>query len=251
MISRIKPLLVLFLIATIGALPTTQALLAQSPSQPVALASEDGTKLLLGERVLLNGSRDGFISIRRVIYSPDRGRFVVVSCGYECNDNIGHVLKADGSGKSKITSRWDHILQEVVEWSGDSRTLYYYRISSSAADPPKNAPRNGWVEIDVASGRKRGAVSRRLKTEATYSVISSLARGGIEVKASLRRSAGTITRLPADAKGIRITGAGRSISHKIWVPVTFRDLSGWVDQNYLVEERRGDDRSPRLFATNN
>jgi hypothetical protein len=94
-----------------------------------------------------------------LIYSPDGEYFVALGCGYECNDNVGFVFKSDGSGKRKITDRWDFILQDKIEWSADGKKLLYYRINSTGADPPENSPPTGWVEVDLITGRKTSARS--------------------------------------------------------------------------------------------
>ncbi|MGH9802680.1 MAG: hypothetical protein ACRD82_20125, partial [Blastocatellia bacterium] len=88
--------------------------------------SDDSTKLRLGNRTLLENTKDGFMSVSKVRYSPDGKRFVVVACGFECNDNIGFLFNADGNGKRKFTARWDNILQDKVEWSADGKKLFYY-----------------------------------------------------------------------------------------------------------------------------
>ncbi|HVF88251.1 MAG TPA: hypothetical protein VM866_11705, partial [Pyrinomonadaceae bacterium] len=184
----------------------TLAASAQTDSQR-ADASDDKLKLTLGNRVLLQNDRDGFMSIYQVRYSPTGQHFVVIGCGFECTDNVGFLFSADGRGKRKFTARWDSVLQDKVEWSADGRKIFYYRINSTGADPPKSAPPQDWVEVDVRSGRKGTAISRRLRPGVDYSVFD--AADGLVVRAAPGLSAKELGRLEGDAKGVRVTGPTR------------------------------------------
>ncbi len=131
--------------------------------------SEDRTKLYLNGRLLLENEKDGFMSIKDVKHSPNKKRFLVIACGYECSDNIGFVFTADGVGKRKFTARWDFIQNDQAEWAGDSRSIVYYRINSTGADPPRNAPRTGWVRYSVITGRKRYVHTMRRRVSSSNS----------------------------------------------------------------------------------
>jgi hypothetical protein len=160
----------------------------------------------------------------------------VIACGYECNDNIGFVFRADGGGKLKITGRWDYILKSSVEWSEDGRKLYYFRISSTGAEAPPSAPAEGWVEVDVRTGRKSPARTRRLKLNASYSVIN--VRGGdvLNIRSAPGSKSPIGGAIPPDGWGITVTGPGVKAGRERWVPIRFGKTTGWVNQNYLCEE---------------
>lgn len=206
---------------------------AQNDSQRAGF-SEDRLKLTLGNRVLLQNDRDGFMSVHQVRYSPTGRHFIVICCGFECTDNIGFLFNADGSVKRKFTARWDFILQDKAEWSVDGGKLFYYRINSTGAGPQKGAPPQGWIEVDVRSGRKASAVSRRLREGVNYSVFN--AGDGLVVRASPGTAAKELGRLEQDAKGVRVTGPARQRGRGIWVPIQHDSLKGWVNQSYLFEE---------------
>lgn len=200
-----------------------------------AFPNETRTRLLLGERVLLDSGADGFLSIHRVLYSPGGDRFAVIACGYECNDNIGFLFNADGSGKRKFTGRWDSILQDKLEWSADSRRLYYYRINSSGAEVPKIAPAKGWVEVNAATGRKQSAASRMLKPSARYAVFNVPPNDLLNVRERPDRNSKVVGQLAHDAQNIRVGGNGARAGKEVWVKITHESVSGWVNQNYLYE----------------
>ncbi len=211
---------------------------SQPASAQVAKAtiSETGAQLTLGGKLLLDSQKDGFMSLKEVRYSPKGDQFLVIACGYECNDNIGFVFKADGSGKRKITARWDYILQSVVEWSEDRRKIYYYRINSTGADPPGNAPAEGWVEVDLKTGRKATATTRRLKTDASYAVFNVAGNDVLNVRAKPNERAEIAGAIPPKAKGIKVTGAGVKVGLARWVPISYHEVTGWVNQRFLYEE---------------
>ncbi|MFN0108216.1 MAG: hypothetical protein ACKVZH_05115 [Blastocatellia bacterium] len=200
--------------------------------QPQATISEGGTTLKLGNRVLLTSEKDGFMSVHKVRHSPDRKFFVVIGCGYECNDNIGFLFNADGSGKRKFTARWDNILQDKVEWSADGKRLFYYRVNSTGADPPANALVSGWVEIDLTNWRKAMASSRALKPDASYAVFNVRRDDFLNIRESANAKGKSVGKLAHDAKDIRFAGEKGKGG---WVKITRNGVSGWVNQNFLYE----------------
>lgn len=203
--------------------------------QPKAVISNDRLKLKLGNRILLDNSRDGFLSIRQVLYSPDRKHFVVIACGFECNDNNGFLFNADGSDKRKFTARWDFILQNKVEWSADGNLLFYYRVNSSGAEAPKTAPVAGWVQVAVATGRKAPAIQRRLKSDANYAVFGIKAGDFLNVRQLPGAKAAVIGKLAHNVTGIRFIGESRKVGKDIWAKINHQELTGWVNQNFLYE----------------
>jgi heat shock protein HslJ len=206
---------------------------AQSPPHR-AVVSDDNLRVVLGKKVLLHSDRDGFMSVHRIVYSPSGKHFVVIACGYECTDNVGFLFRADGTRRRDFTARWDVILQDKLEWSTDGSQIYYFRINSTGADPPKTAPPEGWVVFDVATGRKGPATTRRLDQRASYSVFNT--GDGLAVRAQPGVSAKEVGRLPSDAKGVTITGPGKLSGRALWVPIKHNALSGWVNQNFLFKE---------------
>ncbi len=212
--------------------------LCSAASAQKAKISEDGSKLELGERVLLTNEKDGFMSVHQIRSSPDGKYFVVIGCGYECNDNAGFLFNADGTGKRKFTARWDFILQDKVEWSADGKKLYYYRINSSGADPPTNAPAEGWVEINLKTGQKASASSRALKPKSSYGVFNVLHNDWLNVRETPSPKARIAAQLPPAAKGIEFTGQQRKFGRTVWVKIVYAGVTGWVNQNYLYEESK-------------
>lgn len=207
---------------------------------PVAAQTigEDGTKLLRGNRVLLDSGKDGFMSVHQVRPSPDGKRFAVIACGYECSDNVGFLFNADGSGKRQFTARWDFLFEDKLEWAADGKKLFYYRINSTAAEPPKTAPAEGWVEIDAATGRKAAAISRKLKTNVSYAVFNVRMDDSLNVREAPGLKANVTGRLPHDAAGIKFIGDIQRAGKETWVKIKFGDLTGWVNQNYLYEKTK-------------
>jgi len=198
--------------------------------------SEDRTKLLLGGRVILDAQAEGFRSIHEIKHSPTGEHLLVIACGVECTANAGFLLKADGGGKRRITAPWEVIFQSKAEWSEDGRVLFYYRINSTGTPSPRKAPRKGWVQVDVQTGRKAPGVGRSLKLSATYGIVSLSGRRTLNVHADPQAKARITGTLPSYAKGIKVTGAGVKVGGEVWVPVRFQDISGWVNQDHLFEE---------------
>ena len=126
------------------------------------------------------------------------------------------------------------IFDDKLEWSVDGSKIYYFRINSTGADPPKTAPPEGWVVVDVATGRKGPATTRRLDPRASYSVFNT--SDGLAVRALPGVNAKEVGRLPSDAKGLSVTGPAKLSGRALWVPIEHNSLSGWVNQNFLYQE---------------
>ncbi|HKR11527.1 MAG TPA: SH3 domain-containing protein [Pyrinomonadaceae bacterium] len=214
----------------------THAALVNAHGQPPrAVASDDELKVMLGNKVILDHDRDGFMRVHRIVYAPSSKHFVVIGCGYECTDNIGFLFRADGTRKREFTARWDVIFDDKLEWSTDGTKLYYFRINSTGADPPRNAPPETWVVLNVATGKKGPATTRRLDQSASYSVFNT--SDGLVVRAQPGVKAKEVGRLASDAKNITVTGAGKLSGRAIWVPIRHNELSGWVNQNFLFKDK--------------
>ncbi len=210
---------------------------AQEPVRPAPLRNAEDTRLRLAGKLLLDARRDGFMPLKEIVYAPARTHFLVLACGYECNDNLGFLFRADGSGKRKFTARGDFILQSSIEWSADGRKVYYYRINSSGAAVPRGAPPEGWIEVDVKTGLKAPARSRRLKTTASYAVFNVRDDDVLNVRAGADTKAQIVGSLPHSAKDVRVTGAAVRAGGNVWAPIQVNGLTGWVNQNYLCESR--------------
>ncbi len=238
--SRYAEWLVISMVCACSPRPSTPAKppAPPAPQRPAinAVISADYTKLTLGEQVLLQAEKDGFLSIHKVRYSPAQDYFLVIACGYECNDNVGFLFAADGSGKRKFTERWDFILQTAAEWSADGKYIYYYRINSSGATPPAGAPPPGWVQLDIKSGEKTPATTRILQPAASYRVFNVASDDVLNVRAQAGAAAALVGTLPPETTGVRVTGPGVATGGSMWVPIQHGDLTGWVNQNFLCEE---------------
>lgn len=210
--------------------------LACAQAIPHPTLDAERTQLWLQDKLLLDARQDGFFSLKELRYAPDARHFVVLACGYECNDNLGFLFKADGSGKRQFTARWDYILQSAVEWSADGRKLYYFRINSSGAQAPRGTAANGWVEVDVQTGRKRRATTRRLPATASYTVINLRGNEVLPVRAAPGSKAKVVGSLPPRAQGLKVVGASVLAEGVRWVRVQAQGVSGWVNQNYLCAE---------------
>lgn len=213
-----------------------------APAQTAkASINESRNQLTFDGRLLLDAEKDGFMSLKEIRYSPTGEHFLVIVCGFECNDNDGFVFNSDGSGKRKITSRWDYILQSAAEWAADGHKLYYFRINSTGANPPPSAPAEGWVEVDLRTGRKSLATTRALKPNASYDVFNVRGDDVLNVRSKPNRRAEIAGAIPHDGKKIKVTGAGVGIGRERWVPISYRNITGWVNQNYLCEEPESPD----------
>lgn len=197
--------------------------------------NEDQSQMLINGKVILDHQKDGFLGLSKIRFAPDGKRFFVLACGFECTDNIGYIFNANGTGKRRFTNAWDWIFQEGVEWSSDSKWIVYFRINSTAAEPPKSALKEGWVQVNVITGTKSFAKNRALKSNGNYGVF----RVRFDDTLNLRIAPGTNTEvignIPSNAKGLQFAGESKRIAKEIWVKIKFGAMTGWVNQSYLYE----------------
>ncbi len=191
------------------------------------------TRISIDGQMLLDSIQDKVQGIQGYQFSPNKKHILVLACGYECNDNLGYLFNADGSGKRPLSSRWDFILQSAVEWSNDSRYIFYYRINSSGSRPPKSAPRPGWTEIDIATMKKSPARHRVLSRDTEYAVFNVSAGDALILRSKPGRKSPAIMPIPADATGIRVFGRAVRVEDGNWIQVRYENHSGWVNQAYL------------------
>jgi hypothetical protein len=175
------------------------------------------------------------MGLKSLLYAPNGKRFLVLACGFECSDNIGFLFNADGTKKRRINVPWDWILDDKVEWSADSQFLYYYRINSSAAEPPRGAPPEGWVQVNVRTGAKTLATARRLKAGVNYGVFRLREQDVLNLRRAPSTQAEVVGKIPYDGNGVQFAGEMKAVGKTIWAKVKFRESTGWVNQSYLYE----------------
>ncbi len=198
--------------------------------------NEDQSRLLMNGKVYLDSNKDGFMGLKKILYAPNQKQFLVLACGFECSDNIGFLFNADGTGKRKFNRAWDWILDEKVEWSANSQFVFYYRINSTAADPPVNAPKEGWMQVAAKTGAKAAATSRRLKAKASYAVFRIYQNDPLNIRSAPGLRTKVVGQIPFDGKGLQYLSESTQVGKEVWAKIKYGKLVGWVNQSYLYEE---------------
>ena len=110
------------------------------------------------DTVILDVAKEesGCFSIGIILWAPGNEHFLVTVSCFE-GDNQLYLFKADGSGKKKITGKWDVVNYSEVEWDKDGKSFVYHRINSCCVAPSEigeSGPPVGMVRYDVATGAK-------------------------------------------------------------------------------------------------
>jgi hypothetical protein len=116
------------------------------------------TKVYIKDTLLLDveSEEPGCSSIGEILYSPANDYFLVIISCFE-GDNQLYLFRLDGSGKKKITEKWDVVNYSEVEWAKDGKSFVYHRINSCCVAPSEvgeSGPAVGMVRYDVATGVK-------------------------------------------------------------------------------------------------
>lgn len=127
-----------------------------TPTVPPIAAVEAGTRLRLGETLLLDLERDlpGCFTLREVRYSPDGQFFLALPDCFE-GDNEAVVFSSDGLVSFRITGQWNKVSYDNIDWAPDSRSLVYQRINSCCAEVPPQAPPAGLVQFHIETQQKQ------------------------------------------------------------------------------------------------
>lgn len=200
--------------------------------------NEDQSQMLMNGKVILDSQKDGFLGLSKIRFSPDGKRFFVLACGFECTDNVAFIFNANGTGKRRFTTAWDWVFQEGIEWSADSKLILYYRINSTAAEPPKNAPKEGWVQVNVNTGAKTFATTRALKSTVTYGVFRVRFDDTLNIRSAPGTNTEVVGKIPSDGKGLQFVGESKQIAKETWVKIKFGAMTGWVNQSFLYEDAK-------------
>lgn len=68
----------------------------------------------------------------------------------------------------------------------------------------------------------------------TYQVTQIKAGDSLNMRAKPSTSASVKVRIPADASGIKLTGATKKVASQIWVEARWQANTGWVNRRYLT-----------------
>lgn len=131
-----------------------------SPTTPKEKARIEGTKVYLGEKMLLDAAEFTCFGISEILYAPTDDYFLVIVGCLE-GDNLLFLSRADGSDKKEITGKLDVLNYEEVEWAADGQSFTYHRINGFGYDKKtlemtgeKNPPEEGMIKYDIATGQK-------------------------------------------------------------------------------------------------
>lgn len=227
----VDPTLTAVAMTVVASTPTATP---QPPPTPTpTIARIEGSRVLLGERVLLEIEIDapGCFEPGEISYSPTGEHFLVVLDCFE-GDNDAFLFDKDGTNRRRITAIWDYINYRNYRWEPDGSALIYQRINSCCADPPPNAPPEGEVRYDIATGAK--VVLDLSFDDAPYMVVGVAADDVLNVRSGPGVDNGIVGTIPYSAINVAIVGEGVTVGDSTWVPIQYEFLSGWINLRYLA-----------------
>jgi hypothetical protein len=89
------------------------------------------------------------------------------------------------------------------------------------------------------AGDAASSSSQRLSAaapHATYAVVNVAPDDVLNVRARPDVAAPVVGRIPPFGLGIHISGAGEQVRTAVWVPIRYKDLTGWVNRRYLARQ---------------
>ncbi len=70
----------------------------------------------------------------------------------------------------------------------------------------------------------------------TYMVINVASDDVLNVRANAGVSHPIVGVIPPNGTGVQVTGAGEQVGGALWAPIKYKDITGWVNSNYLVRQ---------------
>lgn len=123
---------------------------------PMPTAKLESGKVYLGDKLLLDKSEScsSYLTAGdKLLYSPT-GKYFLVDYGcFEGDDDL-FLFNADGSGKKKITEKFDWLNYGMVKWEPDGKSFIYDRTNGCCLEAPPSAPKPGKVKYDIETGTK-------------------------------------------------------------------------------------------------
>jgi hypothetical protein len=189
---------------------------------------KDNVYVYLGSKLLLDATQKdlGCFGVAKISYSPT-GEYFVVILGCIEGDNEAFLFRADGTDKRRITGKWDYINYCFFKWEPDGKSLIYSRINSFGAPPeaiPASAPPPGIVRYDVQTREKT----------LPYRVVNVASDDVLNVRSQPDLEASIVGTIPPDGTDVQLTGKGVQVGNNFWVPIKYKEITGWVNTNYLT-----------------
>ena len=72
--------------------------------------------------------------------------------------------------------------------------------------------------------------------EVTFRVVNVTEEDRLNIRAGPGIKYDVIGKIPKDERGIRVTGAGVQADNTIWLPISYKGISGWVNSFFLAKE---------------
>jgi hypothetical protein len=204
------------------------ALTAEPTPIPTAFVTIDGW-VNLGDIGLLELAVEApqCAQVGEISYSPTRDFFLVIlAC--QASQDVAFLFRADGSDKRAITGPWDFFKDLNHQWAPDGGSFVYERINACCVPPsavPPDAPLPGLVRYDVEAGEKHLISKYRVAGVHSWDALNVRTGPGVEYPI-----AGEI---PFDGKDVAITGVAIGVGSSRWVPVRYREVTGWVNMKYI------------------
>ena len=92
------------------------------------------------------------------------------------------------------------------------------------------------MQVQVKTGAKSTATSRKLKANATYAVFRVYENDPLNIRNAPGLTTKIVGKIPFDGKGTQGLGQSKQVGKEVWVKIQFGDIIGWVNQSYLYEE---------------
>lgn len=217
----------------VSPLPSTKPTTNTPVNGLIAHIGSDGN-VYLGNNLLLNVSTEtpACFNAIKVVYSHDSWHFVVIVNCFE-GDNELFLFNADGTGKLRITGKWDYVNYCFFDWDPSGEAFVYSRVNSSGASEgqiPVNAPPVGTVRYDVTTGEEELVPDYRPFISRFYRVIDVVNNDRLNVRSQPNPQSTIVGTIPPDASEIEANSAANGAD---WIYITYEGVSGWVRTRFL------------------
>jgi len=91
-----------------------------------------------------------------------------------------------------------------------------------------------WVPIKYKE--IAGWVNSNYLAHQAYTVVNVASEDVLNVRANAGVAHPIVGTIPPQGMGVQITGAGEQVDGSLWVPIEYKETTGWVNSNYLANQ---------------
>lgn len=146
-------------------------------------------------------------------------------------ENSESALAIEKQEKSRLLSEVGTRLQ------GIEKDIASIDVNQEGEDNEETLSKIKQIETEIENLRAQlRPPSNQLSQDALHKVVNVRSNDVLNVRSGPSADTSIIGSIPPDGRGVEITGLGKQIGESYWVPIKYKQTTGWVNRYYLDEQ---------------